>query len=254
MSRLEKIELGKFSSIPIEFFKPETKLTLQDYLSKAIEAFYDEDFEAAIFFYAKVLEINKHSIEAWFGQIRSLIELKELGAAKKRFKTAKYVLGELPELMSLQALLECYGGKVKEAIRLSDASIERTEKATFPWFIRGLIYLMKGVKKKPEYWFTQAITTDPVNMYLKVDIGRACYKYGQPALTVQFLYQTTTMGARCFSYYYYLFKAAMKLKKYDRAKESFERLKIYASEDERKTKLLDVIRNSREFKKYIATS
>ena len=85
MSRLEKIELGKFSSIPTEFFKSETKLTLQDYLSKAIEAFYDEDFEAAIFFYTKVLEINKHSIEAWISQIRSLIELKELGMGNDGF-------------------------------------------------------------------------------------------------------------------------------------------------------------------------
>lgn len=251
MSRLEKIELGKFSSVSTESFTPEAKLTSQDYMSKAIEAFYDEDFESAIFFYSKVVDVNKHSIEAWIGQIRSLIELKELASAKKRFKTAQYVLGNLPELMSLQALLECLSGRVKEAIRLSDSSIESSERSSFPWFIRGLIYLIKDVKNKPEYWFTQAITTDPVNMYLKVDIGRACYKYGKPNLTVQFLYQTTTMGARCFSYYYYLLKAAMRLKEYDIAKESFERLKVYAGEDNRKIKLIEVIENSREFKKHI---
>ncbi len=252
MSRLEKIELGKFSSVPIDSLKTEKQLSAQDYLEKATEAFYDEDFEGAIFLYSKVLEINKYSIMSWIGQVRSLLELKEFGAARKRFKTAQYVLGELPELFSLQALLKCYSGKIRDAIKLSDKSIEDSDRSSFPWFIRGYIYLIKGFKDKPEYWFTQAITVDPVNMYLQVDIGRLCYTYNLPELTIRFLYQPSTKGARCFSYYYYLFKAAMKLKKYDIAKESFGRLEVYAFEDKRKNKILNAVKRSREFKKYLS--
>ena len=160
------------------------------YLKEADLFYNNRDLEPALRSYSKALEIDPGGVDAWNGQISSLILLDELHEAEMWAKKASEIVGESQELLALRARICCRRGDFDRAFGLSDSSMQAPGNSPLTWIVRGEIMLYAR-NKQPEYCFDKAVAAGQQNYSVYMDIAECCiyadkytmaFSYLQPAL------------------------------------------------------------------------
>lgn len=176
MSRFANLELGNQFEEPGQ---PRRQAALKGeayYLEQAREAYTAGRFDQGLRSYARVLEHNPECTEAWTGQVRMLIELKEYKEAKLWADKALQRFPNAPELIAVKAVALARMGDVQGAIAYSDASFDERENTPFLWLARGDVLLAKK-EKRADFCFDKAASLAPHDWFVRWLAARVYHFY-----------------------------------------------------------------------------
>lgn len=213
MGRFEHLELGYWRAPRAEAeAKPPDVLDQDFYLQKARAAFAEEDYERALSYYSRTLQYDISVEEAWVGQLRCLIEMKELPEAVIWYNRAAERFPQSAQLLSARAMAEARMGRPEAALGFSDSAFSARGVNYFCWIARGDILISmnpanakacfaKAIELAPQDWsvrhqiaraylarrryhealdyFTQAVRLDPDRFNCWYWIGRCCEAMGE---------------------------------------------------------------------------
>ncbi|MFH0795844.1 MAG: hypothetical protein V2A65_02160 [Candidatus Omnitrophota bacterium] len=149
-------------------------------LESADNNYYQGFFELALREYARALKYNKGLIPAWVGQVKSLLDLKEIPEAEVWVNNALSYFPKSAELLAAKAAVLCEQGKVEEAMVYSDNSLgneSSAENSWYPWVVRSrLLFFMRG-KKTAKICLEKAVEENPNNWRLLMEVGKVYLKY-----------------------------------------------------------------------------
>ncbi len=146
------------------------------YLEEATQGFINGRFEQALRSYAKVLEHNSRSAEAWTGQVRMLIEMGEFPEAKLWADKALEMFPREPELLAAKAVALGRTGDLRAAIAFSDAAIEVKGDSPYVWLARADVLLARE-EKRAEHCFIKALAAAPTDWVMHWLAARIHYFY-----------------------------------------------------------------------------
>ena len=175
--------MGRFSSLEInEPPEPETQSgpqaagelikDAQYFLDEGERAFYRMEYEDALRNYSRASGEDTGSIDAWQGQVFSLIELEEYHEAGIWLDKAQELLGETPDFLALQALIATRTGEFERACAYSDASLQAGGASPLPFLVRGELF--SYAKKNSEQCFNQACALAESSWKIRILIADAC--------------------------------------------------------------------------------
>jgi len=162
-------------------------------LAQAQSAFEQADFEAALRAFAKALEFNAHSIMAWSGQVRALIELGEFSEAKLWADKALERFPEEPLLLAAKAVALARLGDTDAAMTFSDAAVEARGDTSYVWLARADVLLARQ-EKRADYCFDKALALAPADWFVAWLAARIRAFYQQFTLALKLVQQA--LGAR----------------------------------------------------------
>lgn len=115
----------------------------------------DGNYENALRFYSRALEIDKSLIEGWSGQVQMLVQLREYPQASMWANKALELFPNHGELLAARAQAECRMGNQKSAVSLSDSALNQRGETSYQWQVRGeLMIVMK--QKTDRHCFDKA--------------------------------------------------------------------------------------------------
>lgn len=140
------------------------------------------NYENALRFYSRALEVDKTLVPAWVGQVQMLVQLQEYPQASLWSQKALEIFPNNAELMAAQAQSECRMGNLKQAYALSDTSLRQRGESAYRWQVRGELVLA-GRQTKDRHCFDKAQLADkdwlvPLETAL-IYIHYAVYHLGQ---------------------------------------------------------------------------
>lgn len=115
------------------------------FLAEARKALLEGDYEPALRHFSAALKQNKQLHEAWAGQVRCLVRLREFREALTWAEKACNLFPDQPRLDSARATALACSGRPGEALAASDKALEQAEKTglsdPFLWLDRALVLL-----------------------------------------------------------------------------------------------------------------
>lgn len=106
----------------------------------------DGNYENALRFYSRALEIDKSLIEGWVGQVQMLVLLKEYPQASMWAKKALELFPNHGDLLAGRAQSECRQGNQGDAVSLSDGALNQHGETAYQWQVRGELMLVMKQK------------------------------------------------------------------------------------------------------------
>ena len=164
------------------------------YFNEATFAFEGADFEKALRYYAKVLEFNPRRVDAWAGQVKSLIELEEFREAKLWAENALEKFPTEPELLAAKAVALGRLGDLKAALAFSDASIEERGDTPYIWLARGDVLLARE-EKRAQYCFDKALIVAPGNAFVRWFASRVHFFYEKYSIALKYAQEALNLDA-----------------------------------------------------------
>ena len=164
------------------------------YLSEAKNAFEHGEFDTALRAYAKVLEFNPRNAEAWAGQVRMLIELKEFQQAKLWADKGLEPFPNDPELLAAKAVALARLGDLKAALAYSDASVGDGDDLPYIWLARGDVQLARK-ERRADFCFEKAIALAPHDWFVRWLAARIHYYYKKIAVALKLVHQALAVNA-----------------------------------------------------------
>lgn len=173
MGRFEHLEMGDWQPERPEG-GPEQPGVFDEnyYLSKADEAFADEDYERALAFYSRTLQYEINTEAAWLGQLRCLIELNELPEAVIWSNRALERFPKSGQILAARAVAECRIGRVEAAMGYLDSAFAAQGVSEYAWLARGEVLIASNLNNARACFF-KAIELAPRDWKIRAWIGRA---------------------------------------------------------------------------------
>ena len=181
MSRFGKLE---FESEPSGVTELRPMAGETHWAAEAARAFNRGEFEPALRLFARVLEHNPSSIDAWAGQVRALVELGELREARLWADKALERFPQAPDLLAAKAVALARLGDVDNALAFSDASLEERGDSPYVWLARGDVLLARA-EKHVDHCFERARGARPGDWSVAWLGGRVRLHYRQFAQALQ---------------------------------------------------------------------
>lgn len=147
------------------------------YQERAIQAFHRGEFEQAMRYFTRTLELDRAFVPAWVGQVQMLIEMKELREADLWADKALELFRDQGELLSAKAVAKTRLNDVRVALRLSDASLSARGASAYRWLARGEV-LLASRQTKAESCFERAMLEPDADWFARLWIGRLYRMYG----------------------------------------------------------------------------
>jgi len=113
------------------------------------------NYETALRFYSRALEVNKALVPAWVGQVQMLIQLAEYPQASLWSQKALELFPSNGDLMAGQAQAECRMGNLKQAYALSDGALRQRGESAYRWQVRGEL-MVAGKQRTDRHCFDKA--------------------------------------------------------------------------------------------------
>jgi len=133
-------------------------------------------YEGALKFYSRALELNKSLVAGWLGQAQMLIALGEHPEAELWSRKALELFRNHPELLSARAQALCRIRDIKQAMALCDAALQQEGSSAYRWMVRGELMLAR--KELLEcHCFDKATQLDP-DWLVMLEIGDIYQYYG----------------------------------------------------------------------------
>jgi tetratricopeptide (TPR) repeat protein len=164
------------------------------FLGDAAAKFFREEFEPALRSYARALEFNPRSLEAWSGQVRALIELGEFHEAKVWAEKALERFPNAGELLAAKAVALGRLGDTETALALSDASLEAKGDDAYLWIARADVLLARE-EKRALYCVDRAREIAPHDWSVCWLAGRALRYWKQLAAALKMAQQAISLDS-----------------------------------------------------------
>jgi len=155
MSRFHNLEFGDAEPLEQASARPRAK-DETSCLADAQAAFEAGRFDDALRAYAKVLEFNPASPQAWAGQVRMLLELGEVHEAKLWADKAVEACANDGEVLAAKAVSLARTGDGAAALAFSDAAVEAAGQSVYVWLARADV-LMTRKERAAEYCVEKAL-------------------------------------------------------------------------------------------------
>lgn len=154
--RFDKLEFPDDSEQPQ--YKPvqsAAALDEQHWLRQADENRRAGNYENALRFYSRTLEIEKSIVVAWVGQVQMLVLLAEYPPAELWSRKALEFFPNQPDLLSGRAQALCRLGDLKQAHELSDGALKQRGDSAYCWLVRGEL-MIAGRQNMDRHCFDRA--------------------------------------------------------------------------------------------------
>jgi tetratricopeptide (TPR) repeat protein len=121
----------------------------EHYWSKLADTHRREgNYENALRFYSRALEIEKSMVDLWVGQVQMLVLLSEYAQASMWANKAMELFPSHGDLLASRAQAVCRQGNQKQATSLSDSALTGRGETAYQWQVRG--ELMVVTKQKSD--------------------------------------------------------------------------------------------------------
>lgn len=134
--------------------------------TEARTAFEGGEFESALRWYARTLEFNPRSLEAWIGQCRALVELGQFKEAKIWADKALEKFPNDPGLLAAKAMSLGRLGELDVALAFSDAALDQPGDFPLVWLARGDVLLARK-DRQVDHCFERALQLSPGDWFVR---------------------------------------------------------------------------------------
>jgi tetratricopeptide (TPR) repeat protein len=173
------------------------------YMSKATTAFIDEDYERALSYYSRALQYNITLEAAWLGQLRCLIELRELQEAIIWSNRALEKYPDSPDILAARGIAESRIGRTVAAIAYVDGALRGKSCTPYTWVARGEVLIPTNIKNA-EACFNKAIELSPKDWQLQAWIARSYLVHGHHSQALDHLRQAVRLEPNCPTCWYWI--------------------------------------------------
>lgn len=142
MARFDKLELGGERTAAAGD-APALKAEEIDWLSEADRQRRAGQYENALRFFSRALEVDRSLVKGWLGQVQMLVLLSEWPEAELWSKKALELFPSNGDLLASQAQAVCRQGGFARASELSDGSLKQAGDSAYRWLVRGEIMLAR---------------------------------------------------------------------------------------------------------------
>lgn len=160
MARFDKLE---FERPPERPEKAEVELRVEKdekyWSGMAEENRRTGNYENALRFYSRTLEVDRTLVPAWVGQVQMLIQLNEYPQATLWSQKALEMFPSHGDLLAAQAQAECRMGNMKSAYALSDGALRQRGESAYRWQVRGEL-VVAAKQAKDRHCFDKAQIAD----------------------------------------------------------------------------------------------
>ncbi len=163
------------------------------YHERAIQAFQRGEFEQALRYFTRTLELDRALVPAWVGQVQMLIELEELREAELWVDKALELFRDQGELLSAKGVVKARRGDPRAGMACSDAALAARGSSAYRWLARGEILLVRG-ETQVGATFDRAMQEEGVNWFTRVWAARIYRRYGRHAPALVLAQQATESG------------------------------------------------------------
>jgi tetratricopeptide (TPR) repeat protein len=219
MSRFGNLEFTEQSGDRSEHRRPTPDAA--GCLEEANAAVSVGDFEAALRAYARLLEYDPQSIEAWAGQVRMLIELGEFKEAALWADKALERFPRQAELLAAKGVSLARLGDLQAAMAFSDAAVEEQGDGPYIWLARGDV-LLAWKEQRADYCFTRALAAAPGQWLWPWLVSRVHFYYQKFALALKWVKEALAMDASQSALWVQLGRCQLALGMASAARTSFE--------------------------------
>lgn len=184
--------MGRFSKLELE--DKQTQLNKQElikkpepieegynqdyYLAQADECYRKGEYEKSLRYYSRALGIDNTLIPAWVGQVKALLEMKEYREAHVWVNKALEIFPGEAELLAAKAMVYCGLGMIKQAVGISDLSLEQKVPTAFCWLARGQVFLCRR-SRNAQFCFDKAVEMTKNDWFMNQQVGLAFFDNGQ---------------------------------------------------------------------------
>lgn len=148
------------------------------YQERAIQCFQRGDFEQALRFFTRVLELDRAMVPAWVGQVQMLIELNELREAELWVNKALELFRDQGELLSAKGVVKARRGDSAAGMACSDAALTVQGSSAYRWLARGEILLVRG-ETQVNATFDRAMQEQGADWFTRAWAARIYHRYGR---------------------------------------------------------------------------
>jgi tetratricopeptide (TPR) repeat protein len=188
----------------------------------AKEAFEDDNFERALALYSRALQYDNNIEEAWFGQIRCLVELRELHEAVMWSDRALERFPNSAPIFAARAAAESRLGRSTVAKGYSDAAFKARGVTPYNWVARGEV-LIDGNETNARACFAKAIEMAPKDWTVRAWIGRAYFVRSCHHQALEYLRAAVRLEPERSGCWYWIGKCCESLGDSEEAKKAYYR-------------------------------
>lgn len=144
----DRFDWLEFNDPPASVEPPHAEKDERQFVQEATRAFAEGDFEPALRAYSSALKCDKALLEAWAGQVRCLVRMREFREAQAWAAKACQLFPDQAVLESARAGALAASGLVSDARVASDAALEIAERSGLQephiWLERAACLLAEG--------------------------------------------------------------------------------------------------------------
>lgn len=154
--RFDKLEFPDENSKPLGAEEPaQVDKDERYWLGQADGQRRTGNYENALRFYSRALELEKSLIVAWVGQVQMLVQLGEYPQADVWGRKALEFFPNQPDLLSGRAQAMCRLGDMKQAHALNDGAMQQRGESAYCWLVRGEL-MVAGKQEMARHCFDRA--------------------------------------------------------------------------------------------------
>ena len=223
MGRFDHLEIGDWLPVHPEEPPENGRVIDEDYyLEKAKAAFAEENYEQSLSFYSRALQYEISLEEAWVGQIRCLIELRELQEAVIWSNRTLERFPNSSEVLSARAVAESRMGRLVQALAYSDSALGSPGCTAYSWVARGEVLI--GVNPtNAKACFAKAVELSPSDWAVHSWIARAYMIRGCYHQALEHLRDATRLDSSLFTCWHWTGRCCEALGEVEEAKRAYAR-------------------------------
>lgn len=148
------------------------------YHERAVQAFHRGDFEQAMRYFTRTLELDRAFVPAWVGQVQMLIEMDELREADLWADKALALFREHGDLLAARAVAKARLREPQAAMACSDAAIAARGSSAYRWLSRGEVLLATDGGQGAAC-FDRALLEPDADWFTRLWVARIYRRYGR---------------------------------------------------------------------------
>ncbi len=180
------------------------------FVQRADDHFFSGEFEKALRFYSKALQMESTHQYPWLGQISCLIEMNQLNEADLWVQRSLEQFPDDAALLSMRGVVLARRGMTKRALGASDYAMTRGS-SVFAWVARGEVLLL-AESRNASLCFEKALETAGADDWqTPFRIGRLYFRQGLWASALEFFQKSAARRAANFWLWFQLGNCYMRL-------------------------------------------
>lgn len=191
MARFDKLELSAASPQPAAESTTAPR-DETDWLVQADGQRRRGQYENALRYYSRALELDKSLVVGWLGQVQMLIQLEEYVEADVWSRKAIELFPNNGELLAARGQALCRSGDLKQAHAACDGSLKQPGQSAYRWLARGELMLAAG-QDVDRHCFDKARQLDS-DWLLSLEISLVYLHYDKPNRALEFARQAAERG------------------------------------------------------------